>query len=651
MDLQYARRWRGGLLVAREECSFVAVPDASQLDGRVLASLLPGLREIRAPLAAGYLWMAFLWLVLRTRIPGAQEADGIIGGIYEISAAAGRPAVLAAVSFLAYVAGVLSAAVSGFLLALFSQSTATASIRVTEARRRAARLIRWLDPARRRPFYHGPTATTERFESPIALGQRGVRLLREVVIERLTERLATEGLRPDDQVSEQLNRIIDKRLADEVREALEQATDRSRPRAARRLLVEQYTDIDAYVAALAGDLPLLPARLLGRDQELYGAYDRLRAEAEFRASIALPMVPLACALTAQIDRLWLLALALPALLFAEAIIRNRAAGDLLAEALRAQRTESLGIRAVEEISSGPLRLMEHYGELREQILRTRRRALGEDHQDTIKAMSEWAAVWGRTRRARKLLEQVVALASRWVDPEEETRESSAAKLALARFLYHDGKYERAREMQTHVLTSMPNLPSDDPLRSSVMHDLADSLLLLGRLQEARELQEETLLTRVRVLGDTHPDTLETMSRLALTLEKLGVEPTRVDELRHESYEWKSRLQHPGRIRSAADDEPPQLVSDALSAAFDPQEIDLAKRLLPSRSELGIVDSGTEELFTRIGLAIVRLADGDLRDLRDISAEARLHWPDQLRRAGLGDLGSPLPPSPPTTNEA
>ena len=45
----------------------------------MLMNLLPGLRELRAPLAAGYLWIitAFLWLSEWGRLPTSRPAgDG-----------------------------------------------------------------------------------------------------------------------------------------------------------------------------------------------------------------------------------------------------------------------------------------------------------------------------------------------------------------------------------------------------------------------------------------------------------------------------------------------------------------------------------------------------------------------------------------------
>src|SRR5688572_24765299 len=40
----------------------------------MLASVLPGVRELRAPLAAGYLWLLFVWLVWGDDLPTKAEA-------------------------------------------------------------------------------------------------------------------------------------------------------------------------------------------------------------------------------------------------------------------------------------------------------------------------------------------------------------------------------------------------------------------------------------------------------------------------------------------------------------------------------------------------------------------------------------------------
>jgi hypothetical protein len=106
----------------------------------------------------------------------------------------------------------------------------------------------------------------------------------------------------------------------------------------RRQLLEERIEGRDHVATLVRDeLPAVANRLLGTDPELYAAYDRTRAEAEFRAATSLPVAAVLIALAGAQSAWWLSALPLPVLLFAQAVRRLRAAGDLLAEALRAGR--------------------------------------------------------------------------------------------------------------------------------------------------------------------------------------------------------------------------------------------------------------------------------------------------------------------------
>ena len=59
----------------------------------------------------------------------------------------------------------------------------------------------------------------------------------------------------------------------------------------------------------------------------------------------------------------------------------------------------------------------------------------------------------------------------------------------------------------------------DTLQS--MLSLAESYSNLGQDQEAMHLGKQTLELRKRVFGDENPDTLQTMHKLALSYSKLG----------------------------------------------------------------------------------------------------------------------------------
>jgi hypothetical protein len=73
----------------------------------VLANILPGLREIRAPLAAGYLWFVTFWVLFQDRINTGSTASGSVDALMRLKETVGPGAVGVAVTFLAYLVGAL----------------------------------------------------------------------------------------------------------------------------------------------------------------------------------------------------------------------------------------------------------------------------------------------------------------------------------------------------------------------------------------------------------------------------------------------------------------------------------------------------------------------------------------------------------------
>jgi hypothetical protein len=69
----------------------------------VLANVLPGLREVRAPLAAGYLWLLFIYLLCG--IPDTADAPRFVERIASLGGALSQVGVAVVVSFAAYLLG------------------------------------------------------------------------------------------------------------------------------------------------------------------------------------------------------------------------------------------------------------------------------------------------------------------------------------------------------------------------------------------------------------------------------------------------------------------------------------------------------------------------------------------------------------------
>ncbi len=74
----------------------------------MLASLLPGVRDVRTPLTVGYLWLVVLWAWFADSIPRERPSDeGLVARFFDLHDLLGPGATLAALSFVAYLLGVL----------------------------------------------------------------------------------------------------------------------------------------------------------------------------------------------------------------------------------------------------------------------------------------------------------------------------------------------------------------------------------------------------------------------------------------------------------------------------------------------------------------------------------------------------------------
>lgn len=81
----------------------------------MLASLLPGIREVRAPLAAGYLWFVFGYLAAGAP-DKSQGLPAPVRDLVKVAHSAGSAGTAVALSFLAYLLGSLSQDVFGRVL-------------------------------------------------------------------------------------------------------------------------------------------------------------------------------------------------------------------------------------------------------------------------------------------------------------------------------------------------------------------------------------------------------------------------------------------------------------------------------------------------------------------------------------------------------
>jgi hypothetical protein len=300
----------------------VAATPARGFNGSMLASLLPGLRDLRAPLATGYIWLVVAWLAVGRHLHGSAASSGFVGDVQGLAQYAGRPAVGIAVTFVAYLVGILSVAVSQKLLQILAGSVIRISREGYEEYSQSDTSFRawdreWSSSWRLLPF--GWSMSAQRI-SGVWPSRASLAMLADA-FEDASVSVASDKTETDKDPA-----------ADNFEDAsVSVASDK--------------TETDKDPAAdnfgkLVADLNLVPSRLLGRDPDLYGAYDRKRSEAEFRGAVSLPLLAVCFTLAFEINWFWLLLLPVPIILIRQAMGLQRAASDVLAEAVRSGRVES-----------------------------------------------------------------------------------------------------------------------------------------------------------------------------------------------------------------------------------------------------------------------------------------------------------------------
>jgi hypothetical protein len=73
----------------------------------MFSSLLPSFRELRTPLASGYLWLLDLWLVIGDHLPRRRPVSGPVAQLWDLSGYFGKGMLIGATVFAAYLVGSL----------------------------------------------------------------------------------------------------------------------------------------------------------------------------------------------------------------------------------------------------------------------------------------------------------------------------------------------------------------------------------------------------------------------------------------------------------------------------------------------------------------------------------------------------------------
>jgi hypothetical protein len=260
----------------------------------VLANLLPGLRDLRAPLAAGFIWLLFAWLLLEPRYSDWDKTDTPTGAILALRETLTPVAFAGVVSFVAYLIGSISETLSHQAPRLLRRvrgplSRHRAEDRVFDLRMRFLPIVFvWLV---------GKRAAAERVElEKDEIGQLIESDLRQTAQRRFTY----------DRSIDVDENIVDKRLSgsilafEQIGVAFEGATEDGSTK-------DVLPPALAVTRQVTRELDVVADNLLDEKSDLFGPIDRLQSEAELRRAILVPVAALAVLLAIQNNIIWLTA--------------------------------------------------------------------------------------------------------------------------------------------------------------------------------------------------------------------------------------------------------------------------------------------------------------------------------------------------------
>jgi hypothetical protein len=319
----------------------------------VLASLLPGLREVRAPLAAGFLWIAFAWVLFEPIIPERDEAEGVVASFYR---ATDLPSVLGigvvVLSFAAYLIGELTSNTLGPVLrrhfppAWRGQGKDWPRTPLSQPARDA--------------LLHVARRSHDQLKTSLALSGAGMNP-GEFLEKQLGRPLPPEGLsssRPTAPAPNATRSAIASSRARRLARGKSQPSPQTSASASSKRMRaptgpgsaeppeprdENPRQIALMVQTVLEDLDVVAkTRLLGRDPELYAEVDRNRAAVEFDLAIAPPLLALAIGVGARSSPLvFALLLLLGALLswglFRDAVRSEKVGTQLLLQSIEDRR--------------------------------------------------------------------------------------------------------------------------------------------------------------------------------------------------------------------------------------------------------------------------------------------------------------------------
>jgi hypothetical protein len=317
----------------------------------LLSSALPGIRDLRAPLVAGYLWLLLAYLIVE---PGAdfENLHGTAAQIVDLAHTIGPVGTAVAVSVAAFFVGALSQPVANALAKMLRDPLSSIGGTARPRRRRRLTVGARSAASERREVSSAMFAFThdgnfsnrvdaELARYPITVAAAAMRVARRIA----------DGRKDDaPELGEMLRawRRVDEGLLRAVWSESELGTRRVEETIVRgEDLYEDFIDDDRRdylwcelvgrtreLATQAEEQLEIPATLLVGDQALpFAEADRERAEAELRVGTSLPLAALAGLLMEAVSTWWGLLLLVAVALLWQGLLREDSARRLIIETI------------------------------------------------------------------------------------------------------------------------------------------------------------------------------------------------------------------------------------------------------------------------------------------------------------------------------
>lgn len=329
----------------------------------MIANLITGLRDIRAGLAAGYLWLVAIWLLVYDDVPrNAKEATGLWHSVFELEGVASALGVGAVLSFGAYLLGTASQAALdpivrgmsrlliggrivdigqpdyGFLQTKFgirgasipARSWHTLDLIALEAVTRIEAIARDnIHNAISRPYAWSDEMEADAQGMSLDELRRRQQSQDESDFERWFAALV-EDLEVLDKgtVFRGLQGIIAPRLLDRLRWAYAAMLPGLAPEKGPQPELDKQLSI-----ALALELSLIKNRLLTQDLDQYNLVDRIESEAELRFALIAPLAAILSVLVAAASPGWAIGFIAIAVLYYQAATYERRANSAIVDRL------------------------------------------------------------------------------------------------------------------------------------------------------------------------------------------------------------------------------------------------------------------------------------------------------------------------------